>query len=392
MHTSLIYADTCCALGDSLDESLDNLLAGRELPQQQHFADLQEPISMPYFATRGLHGAEPEQRVYRVVDKMLADALVQQPLTRAERARTGLFLGSSSFDVNVSELDYQQSLAQQHGEQTGLELSEQPLPMGIVGYAKIPLSLGARHGFSPYIGTYSTACTSSANALLNAHRLLQAGLIDHAFVIGLEFFNKTTLLGFHGLSLISPSGRVAPFSARRDGLILGEGCGLLMLSRTKTDQISLCGGATATDNYSLTAANTDGSTLRHAMRLALDNCGLTESALAAIKVHGTASMMSDEAEAEGLRQLLLTQAPPLFALKPYIGHTLGACGALEAALVYGCLMRGQLPFNTTSGPDDAPLGMALAQTRQAAPEGYYGLNYFAFGGNNTCLILHMGPA
>jgi 3-oxoacyl-[acyl-carrier-protein] synthase-1 len=377
MSSFLIHADTRCALGTSFDEAVTALLSGQQQQLQQvAFDDLGDPVTLPYYTAPGFGDKNQEQRIYHFLRDMLEDALDRCPLSDSERAATGLFIGSSSFDINVSETLYSQEL----------ETSTTATPLPIIGYGKIAADLQESFGLSPHAYTYSTACTSSANALLSAHRLLKAGVISHAFVMGVEFFNRTTLLGFHGLSLISASGRLSPFEARRDGLILGEGCGLLMLSATKKSDISLCGGATATDNHNLTAANGDGSTIAHVMGLALDNCELQASQLKGIKLHGTASLMNDEAEAAGIR-MLQRPLPPLFALKPYIGHTLGACGVLEAALVYGCLRRGRLPGNAASGPTDERLGVSLLPAPRTADAGYYALNYFAFGGNNTCLIL-----
>ncbi len=381
MSSFVIHADARCALGSSLDQAVTGLLNGQQQLRQLTFDDLDDPVTLPYYAAPGFGEQDQEQRVYHFLRTMLEDALGQCHLSDSERAATGLFIGSSSFDINVSETRYRQEL----------KSSTAAVPLPIIGYGRIAAELQENFGLSPHAYTYSTACTSSANALLSAHRLLQAGVISHAFVIGVELFNRTTLLGFHGLSLISPSGRLSPFEARRDGLILGEGCGLLMLSRSRESDISLCGGATATDNHNLTAANSDGSTIAQVMRQALDNCGLQASQLKGIKLHGTASLMNDEAEAAGIR-LLQHPLPPLFALKPYIGHTLGACGVLEAALFQGCLGRNLMPGNAAAGPTDERLGVSLASAPQTADAGHYALNYFAFGGNNSCLILHKAAA
>ncbi len=381
MGSYIVHADVRCALGDDLDQAMDNLFAGRQPLQYRHFGELDDPVSLPYFAAAGLNEAEQELRVYRFLSDMLQQALERHPLSEQERQRSGIFIGSSSFDINVSERIYAQALGQEP------DVPAHALPLPIIGYGKIAASLQAEFALGPHAQTHSTACTSSANALLNAHRMLQAGVIDHAFVCGVEFFNQTTLLGFHGLGLISPSARMSPFSANRDGLILGEGCGLVMLSKAEEGAISLCGGAIATDNHSLTAANSDGSTIAGVMAEALANCQITAPQLKGLKLHGTASLMNDEAEAAGIRRLL-SSLPPLFALKPFIGHTLGACGVLEAALVVGCLQRGQLPASPDADATDEQLGLTLLSQPEIAAPGYYGLNYFAFGGNNACLILH----
>lgn len=381
MITAIRYADARSTLGLSLDDCVANLLAGKIQPGTEQFDDQLDPVQMPYFSLpikQPLRPA-PADIIYPYLHSMTLNALDSAGLTTAERKRTGLFLGSSSFDVCVSELQYQVAL---RGPNPALAV-----PMPIIGYGKLAYDLGQQLAISVHRYTYSTACTSSANALLYAHRMLLAGVIDHALVVGMEFFNQTTLLGFYGLGLISPSQTMRPFSCGRDGLILGEGCGVLLLSRdTQASPIQLCGGAIATDNHSLTAANIDGSSLAAVIEQALANSDVDAKSIAAVKVHGTASLMNDEAEAAGLRRVFGEQLPPTFALKPFCGHTLGASGALEMALTIGCMQKGLLPANPQF-ESDPELGVSLISDVSPAPTGHYLMNCFAFGGNNNALIV-----
>lgn len=383
MTAAIRYLDARSALGSSLDECVDNLLAGHKPWRWQDFPALQEPLRLPYFALAD--SVADATRIYSHLHEMTAKAITAQGLDAAQRVRTGLFIGSSSYDVGVSEANYHQAL-----EQQALDAgAPDPLPMGIVGYGKMAERLRAEFKLSPHCYSYSTACTSSANALLYAQRLIAAGLIDQALVIGVEFFNQTTLLGFHSLGLISPSQRLAPFAADRDGLVLGEACALVMLGRPDAAapvQLELCGGAIATDNHSLTAAIADGSSLASVMTAALAETGVAAGDIKGIKAHGTASLMNDEAEAAALKQLFAGDLPAVFALKQFCGHTLGACGALELALAAGCLLRNRLPSNPGYQFDPA-LGVALNIQAGAAADGHYLFNCFAFGGNNNALVL-----
>lgn len=377
MPVAIRYLDARSALGLSLDECVDKLLAGHTPWRWQDFPQLQEPLRLPYFALPDSTYADAS-RIYSHLLEMTAKAIAAQGLDVGQCARTGLFIGSSSYDVGVSERNYQQALA------TG---AADPLPMGIVGYGKMAEQLRREFQLSPHCYSYSTACTSGANALLYAQRLLAAGLIDYALVIGVEFFNQTTLLGFHSLGLISPSQRLAPFAADRDGLVLGEACALVMLARSdESVQLELCGGAIATDNHSLTAAIVDGSSLAVVIAAALEETGVAAGDIKGIKAHGTASLMNDEAEAAALKQVFAESVPGVFALKQFCGHTLGACGVLELALVAGCLLRNRLPSNPGHQFDPA-LGVTLNSQVGAAPDGHYLFNCFAFGGNNNALVL-----
>jgi len=377
MSSAIGYVAASCALGENLTEAVTNLLAARVAPRPETFTELADPVVMPYFAMRGEERVA--EAIYADLLRMAQSAL--GGLSATARRRTGLFLGSSSFDVNVSESLYRQQLRER----------VLAVPMPIVGYGKLAQRLGEQFTLSPHRHTYSTACTSSANALLYAHRMLEAKIIDHALVIGLEFFNATTLLGFHGLGLISPSGTLSPFSRERDGLVLGEGFAVVLLSREEQSEISLCGGAITTDNHSLTAANADGSSIAAVIERAVADSGVDVTSIVALKAHGTASLMNDEAEAAGLKQLFPDASmPPVLTLKPFCGHTLGACGVLETALLVGCLQRGQIPGNPHAEVDPA-LAIPLLRETRAAPVGHYLLNCFAFGGNNNALVLRRDP-
>src|SRR5690606_20720978 len=123
--------------------------------------------------------------------------------------------------------------------------------------------------------------------------------------------------------------------------------------------LQLCNGAIAIDNHSLTAANNDGSSLAGLMTKALTLAGLQPADIQAVKLHGTASMLNDEAEAAAVQRVFGAHRPHLFALKPYTGDTLGACGALELALLAGCVDWGILPGNP-GFLSDPELGLSLA--------------------------------
>jgi 3-oxoacyl-[acyl-carrier-protein] synthase I len=126
------------------------------------------------------------------------------------------------------------------------------------------------------------------------------------------------------------------------------------------------------------------------LQQALESAQLNADEIIAVKAHGTASLSNDEAEAAGLRQVF-NQLPPLCALKPRIGHTLGACGLAELALFCGAADQGWLPgtpgiANKENGFAEE-LGVELNQLPLPITPGHFMLNYFGFGGNNTSLIV-----
>ena len=373
MAVTISAYDAHCALGRGAHECARRLLDGGVEPVHRSFNHLREPLSLPWFAMPG-----GEDGLYTTLGDIAGRLLQSTGLTASERRRTAVLLGSSSFDVQVSETRYREDLAHR---------GEDAVSMPIVGYGKLANRLADELQLSDCHYTYSTACTSSANALLYGQRLIEAGRVDHALVVGLEWRNHTSILGFQGLGLISPSGAMHPFDSNRDGLILGEGIGAILLSRSGADHLPrLVGGAIGTDNHSLTAANVDGLQLSRVIERALRDSNIVPADLVAIKAHATASLKNDEAEAAALRRVLGAQLPPVFALKPLCGHTLGASGALELALTLACLAVEQLPVNR-GARNDGGLGVHLQREPLPAPAGHYLFNCFAFGGNNNALVI-----
>lgn len=382
MSVYIYNAALQCSLGDTIKACTDKYLSYQNTPSEVLVADLNMPVAMPYFTFASSTDELPHHMMYRMMDEQVGQAIQLLGLSESERKKTGLFVGSSSFSANHSEFSYAQELHQQ---------ATDPLILPNIGYGKITEDLRNKYDLSFHSYTYATACTSSANAMLYAKRFIDHGILDHAIVMGYEFYNTTTALGFYGLELISPSKHLRSFDARRDGLILGEGCATLCLSKQKGQgAIKFRGGAINTDSHSLTAANPDGSSIAHVFEKALHSVFAQPEEVVAVKTHGTASIMNDEAEAAGLLKYFTKTLPKLFAIKPYIGHTLGACGALEGILTTESLSRGIIPATpglACATNADRKLGVTLAQENSNTTPGLYLLNYFAFGGNNTVLVL-----
>ena len=361
--------------GASRSRLARNLGVSGDAAPQISITHLREALSLPYrYIEDPLHTSQ-DGRLYRYAQALGEDVLQESMLDSAARKRTGVFVGSSSFTVGQEE-----SRLTAHGTRNPAVV------LGTVGQGKLSHYLKRKFDLGGPDYAYSTACTSSANALLAAHQMLSHGIIDHALVLGLELFSETTLLGFHGLGLLA-SESLLPFDDRREGLVLGEAGTAVMLSREpKQDSLRLCGGATGTDNKNLTSANVDGSTIASVLRAALLNTQISEQDIVAIKANGTGSSMSDDAEARGLCRVFEV-LPPLIALKPAIGHTLGASGVTEFVLWNHCVEEGVLPANTGIAAGETQSGVSLNQQPEAISDGYHLLNYFAFGGNNTVLVV-----
>lgn len=366
-----------CALGVDAESCVDAMMRGQVRPEQVKLDGLAEPLEVAYYRIRDGAALFDPRRFERHPSAVAGAAVRQAGLTAAEIRAMPLFLGSSCFSVGLSEQEYAAALA------AG---SPAAIPMPHVGYdhlaGVVERSIGCRGGSF----TYNTACTSSANAILGALRSLQLGRCRHALVMGVELANLTTLAGFSGLQLLAPELR--PFDAKRSGIVLGEGVGAVVLSTEPGHAGSLClrGGASNCDGFSVATANPDGESVTAVLRQTLAALRLRPDEVRGIRAHGTASPAGDAAEAAGIARVFETQ-PPLTVLKPFIGHTLGACGVNELALYSGALERGLLPATLGFETPDPDIKLQPLTRATPALPGVYLLNHFGFGGSNTVLAL-----
>lgn len=318
------------------------------------FQSIPSPIipgqNIPGQNITGHDHADWNERARHLIQQVMAEA-------GADNARRGaLFIATSSFDIGAigrgaSELDFHA-----YSEKIAGWLNWQG-PVYVV----------------------STACTSSLNALLAAHALLQGGEVDEAVVLGIELDNPLTLSGFAALQLLSPHS-CQPFGAARDGLVLGEAVVALRLS-CEPARWRVAGGANVVDGSTPTGASVHAVATMCRRALLASNIEATEIDL--IKVQAAGSPVNDAAEAAGLHEVFHT-LPPLLSLKAIMGHTLGASGAAEIALLTACHEHGLWP--TCASETDSALNVTLAD---CAPEKlrYLLAIILGFGGGHTALVL-----
>jgi len=235
--------------------------------------------------------------------------------------------------------------------------------------------------------TLSTACSSSARAIISGRRLIETGMADVAIVGGADSLSRMPINGFDSLESLSAE-RCRPFSAERDGISIGEGAALLLLTK-EPGQIVLRGVGESSDAWHMSAPHPEGNGAISAIRMALTDAGLNPADIGYINLHGTATRLNDGIEAKVIHQLFGNRVP-CSSTKHLTGHTLGAAGAIEAALAWLCLTQDipLPPQDFTGGTLDADLedcGLLTAPGR--LERRYIMSNSFAFGGNNTCLIL-----
>lgn len=366
-----------CTLGLDAEACVTAMCSGKASPQQLTVDGFAEPLRLPYYRIPDGTALFDPARFQTLLQQAVRKALARAGLSSTERRTLPVFVGSSCFSIGCSESSYAHALAQDAGN---------AIAMPFCGYQDIASIVQRACGSRGATYSYNTACTSSANALLAALRMLAVGEYPQALVVGAELANRTTLAGFHGLQLTAD--RMQPFDARRQGLVLGEGVGAVLLSAQpgSTSELRLLGGANNCDGWSVVTANPDGKSVAAVLRSSLDNAGVHTAQVRGIKAHGTATPAGDSAEALGLRQVF-EELPPVSVLKPYLGHTLGACGVNELVLYAGALQQGLLPATPGFDMPDPELEVHPLQAPAAAPPGYYLLNHFGFGGNNTVLVV-----
>ena len=260
-----------------------------------------------------------------------------------------------------------------------------------------PVNLGVFLGITGRIVTTSSACTSGSQGIGYAYETIRSGRQRAMIAGGAEELCVTEVAVFDTLFATSARNDAAhstprPFDAERDGLVLGEGAGSLVLenlehacARGAKIYAEVVGFGTNSDGCHITQPNA--RTMQIAMELALADADLSPSAIGYINAHGTATQQGDVAESQATRQVFGGNVP-ISSLKSYMGHTLGACGALESWISIE-MMRAAWFAPTINlaqiDPHCADLDYIVGAGRQLECE-YVMSNNFAFGGINTSLI------
>lgn len=264
------------------------------------------------------------------------------------------------------------------------------------GYHYLQQALGSPSQFlRAYLGlggpsyTVSTACSSSARALVSARRMLALQLCDAVVVGGADSLCGMTVQGFSALETVS-AGLCNPLSVNRDGINIGEGAALFVMSREASD-IRLMGVGCSSDAYHISAPDPSGAGAIRAMQAALDDADLTPDDVDYLNLHGTATRQNDAMESCAVAQVF-NRALPCSSTKAMTGHTLGAAGAIEVGFCWLTLRRadGRLPPHLWDGVADPELPalnvVERGEVAKRAPVTCMS-NSFAFGGNNAVVVL-----
>ena len=278
-------------------------------------------------------------------------------------------------------------------------LSPFTVPSFLVNLAAGHISM--RYGYRGPIGAPVTACAAGVQAIGDAARMIRADEADVAICGGAEAcINEVSLGGFAAARALStafnatPARASRPFDSARDGFVMGEGAGVLViealehaLARGATPIAEIVGYGTTADAYHLTSGPEDGSGARRAMSIALAQAGLKPVDVQHLNAHATSTSLGDRGELAAIKALF-GDGVAVSATKSATGHLLGAAGGLEAILTILAL-RDQIapPTLNLENPDPAAEGLDLVRdTARRLPMEYAISNGFGFGGVNASIL------
>ncbi len=312
-------------------------------------------------------------------------ALAQAGFSQSERLRTGLISGTTTGGMDRSE----------HFYKSYLKDNRKGRIRDVIGHdcgdstERIADNLGIRD----FLSTINTACSSSANSIMLATRMIGQGKLDRAVAGGSDALTLFTLNGFNSLMILDRQ-PCRPFDENRNGLNLGEGAGFLVLeseeSITRENKTVLCeikGFGNSCDAYHQTASSPEGHGAFLAMKKALETAHLTSEDISYINAHGTGTKNNDLSEGIALEKLFPGKVPPCSSTKSYTGHTLGAAGAIEAVLCVLALQHDWIYPNLNFSQKMNELGFTpVSKFTTGIPLKHIMSNSFGFGGNNSSLI------
>lgn len=381
-------AGCLCAAGMTLPDALRSMLAGRRSPQPPTAFTTSHPEPFPVFEIRDpLPAPGTDGQLLRTT--RLAVSAAMEALADAgfepkdlDGLKVGVCIGTTVGSAMNNEAFYRD-----------FRKGEDPSMAPIARYLRSnPAAAVARHfRLDGPCQVVVNACSSGTDAVGIGAAWIRAGLCDVALVGGADELCRTTCNGFSSL-MITAAEPCRPFDVRRQGLNLGEGAGMLVLEpdgapqrRGRRQRGYVLGYGSATDAYHLTAPHPDGAGLRKAVAEALETAGLECADMAFINAHGTGTPDNDRVESRVLADLF--PQVPFVSTKCYTGHTLGAAGAIEAALSLACLEQGHIPANAGFGERDPELPACPVDCVTALGGAYALSESLAFGGNNAAVVL-----
>ena len=305
----------------------------------------------------------------------------------ADKERIGVILGAGSggfLSVEKYFRDFYQG-------------SKRPSPSLLTSYSLATTTdlIAIESGLKGPRTTTATVCSSSSASIGVAYDMIRMGLADVMVTGGSDSLCEVSFSGFNSLKLIDPES-CKPFDKRRQGLIIGEGAGILILEelehalkREAPIRAEFLGYGICADAYHLTAPEPNGEGVERVIRIALDHAGISAEEVDAINAHGTATPFNDIAESRGIKRVFEERAKeiPISGIKSMVGHCLGSAGGIEAVATVLTLETGMIPPTIHYEVPDPLCDLNYTPNHSMKKDVRVAIsNSFAFGGNNVCLV------
>ncbi|EEI19238.1 3-oxoacyl-[acyl-carrier-protein] synthase 2 [Lentilactobacillus hilgardii] len=271
------------------------------------------------------------------------------------------------------------------------------VPNSIVNMAAgdISITFNARNTSQAIV----TACSTGTNAIGNAFEYIKEGKAEAMIAGGSEAsVNEIGISGFAAITALSktedPMKASIPFDKDRNGFVMGEGAGTLILesydhakNRGANILAEIVGYGTTSDAYHMTAPDPDGNGAKRAMRMAIDEAGIDATQVDYINAHGTSTHANDSAESKAINEVFAkNDHVKVSSTKGMTGHALGAAGAIEAVAAIGAIRHNQMPVNVGVVNQDEECTVDLVnESNKKAPVNYAISNSFGFGGHNAVI-------
>lgn len=260
--------------------------------------------------------------------------------------------------------------------------------------------IAIKHGIRGFSSSMATACAAGAHAVAEALRLIREGDADVVVCGGADApLHPTVMAGFANSRALArgwpdPAEASRPFDLRRNGFVLGEGAGVLVVERTDhadargvAGYADVIGWGITTDAHHTTMPRPDGEGASQCMRRALANAGVAHHEVTYLNAHATSTKIGDMAEARAIRSVFGSAVPAVSSIKGAIGHLLGGSGAVEAAATALAISRDALPPTRNLDAPDPDCELDHVRAARPAKTQVAMSNSFGFGGHNVCLVL-----
>ena len=353
-----------------LAETIQAIKSSNIKVSSKEVPSLEEKIKIPYFKLEN-KVQENQKEILEAIKESVLDVI--SDLNESDRENTALIVGTSQVDYNIADSITRTITNNEAYPSTSIKRS-------IDSFAK---DIADECGLNDYTMTIATACTSSANAVLEASNLINTGIFKYVVVVGVEILSDMMNSGFSSMKLLSPNVQ-KPFDKSREGLVLGEAMASILLGKDRSSW-SLKGGFSNCESATITSVSESGDEFAKVMKNSLELSGVGPNEITALKAHATSTPTNDIAEINAISNLF-DRSLTFTALKPYVGHTLGACGVLELAIFMASIDSGFIPATINNNTPINECYIPL-QEHKKCDSGIFMMNYFGFGGNNTSLII-----